>query len=179
MKKKRKKNRNDSLARTPVATTSPARRPSVAAVMATVGLIGAVVGFAWWRSTHSATQPAAPVNQAALTTHPAAAIESNTEFQKLYGKWVRPDGGYVLELSSVEDGGKIAASYSNPRPINVSKAEASRDGAATKVFIELRDVNYPGSTYDLTYNPQVDQLQGSYYQAALQQQFDVYFVRMD
>ena len=50
---------------------------------------------------------------------------------------------------------------------------------ATKVFIELRDVNYPGSTYDLTYNPQADQLQGSYYQAALQQQFDVSFVRMD
>ena len=51
------------------------------------------------------------------------------------------------------------------------------DGAATKVFIELRDVNYPGSTYDLTYEPKNDRLHGIYYQAALQQQFEVVFVR--
>jgi hypothetical protein len=55
---------------------------------------------------------------------------------------------------------------------------ASRDGAAVEVFIELRDANYPGSTYNLTYDPQSDQLQGIYYQAALQQQFEVFFVRM-
>jgi hypothetical protein len=179
MKKKRKTNRNTSLARTPVAKATAKRRPSVAAIMATVGLVGAVVGFGWWKSTHSETKLSAPVTQAASTTHPTAAIESNSEFQKLKGKWVRPDGGYVFEIRSVEDGGKIVASYSNPRPINVSKAEASRNGVATKVFFELRDVNYPGSTYDLTYNPQADQLQGFYYQAALQQQFEVYFVRMD
>ena len=179
MKKKRKTNRNDALARTPVAKSTATRRPSVVAILATVGLIGAIAGFAWWRSTHSETQPAVPVAQATSTTHPTAVIENNSEFQKLKGNWVRPDGGYILELRSVEDGGKIAASYSNPRPINVSKAEASQDGLATKVFIELRDVNYPGSTYDLTYNSQADQLQGIYYQAALQQQFDVYFVRMD
>ena len=77
------------------------------------------------------------VTQAASTTHPTATIESNSEFQKLKGKWVRPDGGYVFEIRSVEDGGKIVASYSNPRPINVSKAEASQDGVATKVFLEL------------------------------------------
>jgi len=33
------------------------------------------------------------------------------------------------------------------------------------VFIELRDVNYPGSTYSLTYEPASDQLKGIYYQA--------------
>ena len=47
-----------------------------------------------------------------------------------------------------------------------------------KVFLELRDVHYPGSTYTLTYDPARDQLQGVYYQAALQQRFDVVFVRM-
>jgi hypothetical protein len=33
------------------------------------------------------------------------------------------------------------------------------------VFIELRDVNYPGSTYSLTYNPATYQLKGTCYQA--------------
>jgi hypothetical protein len=42
----------------------------------------------------------------------------------------------------------------------------------------LRDVHYPGSTYTLTYDPAHDQLKGVSYQAALQQRFDVVFVRM-
>jgi hypothetical protein len=45
------------------------------------------------------------------------------------------------------------------------------------VFVELRDVNYPGSTYALTYDAERDQLKGIYYQAAMQQQFEVFFVR--
>jgi hypothetical protein len=47
-----------------------------------------------------------------------------------------------------------------------------------KVFIELRAPNYPGSTYTLTYDPQQDQLQGAYFQAVQQQNFNVNFVRM-
>ena len=49
---------------------------------------------------------------------------------------------------------------------------------AMKVFIELRDVNYPGSTYTLTYDPASDQLKGVYYQAVEKQRFPVAFVRM-
>jgi hypothetical protein len=40
------------------------------------------------------------------------------------------------------------------------------------------NVYYPGSTYALTYDPASDQLQGVYYQAAIQQRFAVVFVRM-
>ena len=72
----------------------------------------------------------------------------------------------------------MAAAYFNPRPINVSRAEASLEGTTTKVFIELRDTNYPGATYTLTYDPESDQLKGIYFQPALQQSFDVVFVRM-
>jgi hypothetical protein len=68
--------------------------------------------------------------------------------------------------------------YFNPRPIKVSKAEATQAGATTKVFLELRDVHYPGSTYTLRYDPARDQLKGVYDQAALQQRFDVVCVRM-
>jgi hypothetical protein len=42
----------------------------------------------------------------------------------------------------------------------------------------LRDVNYPGSTYTLIYEPGSDQLQGVYYQAVEQQRYQVSFVRM-
>jgi hypothetical protein len=72
----------------------------------------------------------------------------------------------------------VDAAYFNPKPIQVSKAEATGEGAATKVFIELRDAGYPGCTYTLAYDPQTDQLRGIYFQAALGQNFDVVFFRI-
>ena len=99
-------------------------------------------------------------------------------FQKLEGRWQRDDGGYIIDISRVDAGGTLTASYFNPRPINVAKAEASMLGQTVRVFIELRDVNYPGSTYQLTYDPAEDRLKGSYFQAALQETYDVVFVRL-
>ena len=100
------------------------------------------------------------------------------DFDKLKGRWRRPDGGYVLDIRAVDASGKIDAVYLNPNPINVAKAEATRDGSALKVFVELRAFNYPGSTYTLTYDQEHDQLRGIYFQAVQQQSFNVYFVRM-
>jgi hypothetical protein len=99
-------------------------------------------------------------------------------FETLIGRWLRLDGGYILEIRAVDPSGKIDALYLNPRPINIAKAEATRDGSTVKVFIELRAPNYPGSTYTLTYDPQQDQLKGIYFQAVQQQSFNVNFVRM-
>ena len=45
------------------------------------------------------------------------------------------------------------------------------------VLVELRDVNYPGSKYALTYDESNDILIGAYFQAVSQQTFEVYFVR--
>ena len=72
----------------------------------------------------------------------------------------------------------MQAAYLNPKPIHVAKADVSVEGGTPKVFIELRDTGYPGSTYTLTYDPPRDQLQGAYYQAAMRQTFEVTFVRM-
>lgn len=121
-----------------------------------------------------------PAELAPVTTTnpPATASDAAPGFEKLKGRWLRPDGGYVVDVKSVDQRGTMDVAYLNPQPIKVSKAVASRDGTVTKVFIELRDVNYPGSTYTLTYDPQSDRLQGVYYQAALEQRFDVFFVRM-
>jgi hypothetical protein len=99
-------------------------------------------------------------------------------FERLIGRWLRLDGGYILELRAVHPSGKIDALYLNPRPINIAKAEATRDDSKLNVLVELRAPNYPGSTYTLVYDREQDQLQGTYFQAALRQSFDVYFVRM-
>ena len=98
--------------------------------------------------------------------------------KSLIGRWLRPDGGYILEIQAVDSTGKIDALYLNPRPINIAKAEATRDASKINVFVELRAPNYPGSTYTLVYDPKQDQLRGTYFQAALGQSFDVNFVRM-
>jgi hypothetical protein len=104
--------------------------------------------------------------------------EANGAFDNLNGRWLRPDGGYVLEIRAVDASGKIDAVYLNPKPINIAKAEATRDGATLKVFVELRAPNYPGSTYTLTYDSKQDQLKGIYFQAVQRQSFDVFFIRM-
>jgi hypothetical protein len=103
--------------------------------------------------------------------------KAKPNFGTLKGRWVRPDGGYILSVKGVDSDGNMDAAYYNPKPINVSKAQATQDGAFLKVFIELRDTGYPGSTYMLTYDPKTDRLGGVYYQAAIGQRFDVFFVR--
>jgi hypothetical protein len=135
----------------------------------------------WWRSQQTAASPAvSPAADTQATNPPPTTAVSATkpEFQKLKGQWLRPDGGYVVEIKSVDDGGKMDATYSNPRPINVAKAHALQESGIVKVFIELRDVNYPGSTYTLAYNPARDQLEGVYFQALQRESYEVVFERI-
>jgi hypothetical protein len=108
----------------------------------------------------------------------AAGTKDGKGFDLLKGRWLRPDGGYIIQVRSVDASGKMEAGYFNPRPINVSKAQATKESGKIKVFVELSDVGYPGSTYTLTYDPKEDVLRGVYYQAAMKQSFDVYFTRM-
>ncbi len=75
-------------------------------------------------------------------------------FQTLNGRWLRLDGGYVFEIRAVDPSGKIDGVYLNPKPINIAKAEATRDGSKLNVFVELRAPDYPGSAYTLSYDPQ-------------------------
>jgi hypothetical protein len=100
-----------------------------------------------------------------------------SDSSKLIGRWVRTDGGYVLELSDPAPDGLLKAAYFNPSPINVSRAEWKHPDGRLSAFVELRDVNYPGSSYSLAYQPATDRLVGIYFQAALQQRFEVEFER--
>ena len=97
--------------------------------------------------------------------------------QRLLGHWVRPDGGYILELNEIGKEGNLKAAYFNPRPINVARADWKRKQGVITVFVELRDVNYPGSKYNLQYDPKTDRLKGTYFQAIQRQTFDVEFMR--
>jgi len=85
---------------------------------------------------------------------------ADPDFQTLKGRWLRPDGGYVLEIRKIAADGTMDAAYLNPRPVNVSRAKATRDKTTLRVFVELRAPNYPGSTYTLTYDPKRDELYG-------------------
>ena len=120
----------------------------------------------------------APLPQAPQTNAAPIAAALSPELAKLVGKWERPDGGYILEIKSVDSSGKLDVGYFNPDPIKVSRAAAWREKGTTKVVIELQDVNYPGCTYTLEHNPQTDQLFGQYYQAAMQQTYEIVFTRV-
>jgi hypothetical protein len=174
MSKQHKNTRSDN------ATTLSAgiRGALVAAIVLLAVAIGVPLGVGWWRAEQVDTRRTVPSPPATATRPPAPMAATAPGVQQLQGKWRRPDGGYVIEVRTVEDSGHMDVAYFNPQPIKVSKAAAAQEGVTTKVFLELRDVHYPGSTYTLTYDPASDQLKGVYYQAALQQRFAVVFVRM-
>lgn len=149
----------------------PVRRPRrvvlTVAALAVIG-VGAVAGFLLLRGGRSAGTSSPTLQEAG----PGAGLAG------LEGRWQRPDGGYVLEIRKVYPSGVADAAYFNPNPIRVAKATATGDPSSATVFVELQDVNYPGSTYTLTYDPRRDVLEGVYYQAILDQSFDVVFVRL-
>ncbi len=105
-------------------------------------------------------------------THAPAALT------RLVGRWRRLDGGYILDIKAIADDGKIDATYLNPRPIHVSKAEAITKGGHVIVVVTLQDRGYPGNMYTLTYDPRADRLEGVYHHRGLGRQFDVEFSRL-
>jgi hypothetical protein len=120
-----------------------------------------------------------PVQGEPLSGTPAASSISElpAPFASLPGRWVRPDGGYVITIKSVAASGKLDASYANPNPLPFYTAMATGDGGTLKIFFELRAGGYNGSTYTLNYDVAGDRLKGTYYQAVAKQTFEVFFVR--
>ena len=100
-----------------------------------------------------------------------------TETSLLIGDWVRTDGGYLIKIIKINEDRTLEAEYFNPNPINVGKAQLQESYGNLKIVIELRDVNYPGSTYTLDYLPDRDIFAGEYYQAVEGLTFYVEFSR--
>jgi hypothetical protein len=114
---------------------------------------------------------------AAIAAPPPTVSGSQLMFGSLPGRWVRPDGGYVISIKAVDSDGKLDASYANPSPLPFYTAIATGDDGKLKLFFELRAGGYNGSTYTLSYDAASDRLVGVYYQAVAKQKFDVVFVR--
>lgn len=104
----------------------------------------------------------------------AKAINKNL----LVGNWLRTDAGYRILIVKVNDDGSLEANYFNPNPINIGKASWEESYSSLKIFVEMRDVNYPGSNYTLSYLPDRDMLAGEYYQAIEGLTFYVEFNRV-
>ncbi len=148
----------------------------VALLVGACFIIFALVGACTEKKSN--VENAKPPADSRATHSKTASVDKQRKLLNLVGRWVRTDGGYIIEIRNIASDGRMEAGYFNPRPINVSVAEASQTGAGTKVFMELQDAGYPGSTYTLNYDPTKDVLTGFYYQAAMQQNFDVIFARV-
>ena len=130
-----------------------------------LALIGLAAAIFYGLMNRSATELAATISQQKETPY----------FDRLVGNWVRPDGGYVIEIRKIHPDGKVDAAYFNPSPIHVSRSTVSEKDGIIELFIELQGQGYPGSTYTLRYNPAYDAMVGIYFQAVIQQPFDVIF----
>jgi hypothetical protein len=98
------------------------------------------------------------------------------ETEPVLGSWIRPDGGYNLHIMAFNKN-TVDAAYYNPNPIMVSETQWKIQDGYVYLFVKFDDVGYEGSYYSLGYYPDKDILMGFYYQAAMNQKFDIYFER--
>ncbi len=136
-------------------------------------------GWLIYNASGVRTGPKPEASNAQTSSRKAVQTVSADNFQTLVGRWIRPDGGYIIEIRNVDSSGLLEAAYFNPRPIHVSQARLNLVNNEPQVFIELRDAGYPGATYTLAYRPEQDMMAGLYYQPAAGQSFEVIFVRMN
>ena len=129
------------------------------------------------RQKPTAEQPDDKQDSPVVKSSVEKTVKPRVDPKRLVGRWLRHDGGYTIAIKGVSKGGALSAAYFNPNPINVETATFSHDGTKLKVFIKLQDKGYPGSIYDLVYDPENDVLIGKYFLAAQRQEFPVGFQR--
>jgi 4-amino-4-deoxy-L-arabinose transferase-like glycosyltransferase len=176
MSSRKKKKHKPS--RKPVQAPPKKRIPVIWLALAIVAAVGAAILVTVNLRSNGPNQNSNS-DAAAPQTQSSAAAGQNQGFDNLIGRWLRPDGGYIIEIRSISADGRMDAVYLNPRSIHVARAEASWKKGRQAVFIELQDTGYPGSTYTLDYNPDQDIFTGVYFQAAIKKGFEVVFVRQN
>lgn len=67
--------------------------------------------------------------------------------------------------------------YLNPNPINVGRSAWRINEDVLQLYVELQDVNYPGSLYSLAFVEESNSLSGTYYQAVSKETFNVKFTK--
>jgi hypothetical protein len=102
-----------------------------------------------------------------------------TDMNAVLGEWARYDGDYTLRVRNVRFDGSAEVAYFNPGEINVQESNVSMQKGLVRLFVKLQDSGYPGSTYTLYYYAEKDALAGFYYQATMDQTFEVVFFRKE
>jgi cytoskeletal protein RodZ len=154
--------------------TTPVAKKKSPLWMVVVVIVVAAIGGVTWRLY---TADKSTTNSSSTTTPANTTVKADQDL--LVGRWTRTDsdGAYAIEIKSASADGKLEASYFNPGPIKVGHAEWQKKNNGLTVVVELRDVNYPGSTYTLNFIPSENRMMGNYYQAVEGTNFDVEFVR--
>jgi hypothetical protein len=129
----------------------------------------ALLVFFWPNSENEGSKPP-------IQSQTPSRLTENAGQERLLGRWVRGDGGYLIEIREASSNGKLNAAYFNPNPINVSRSEWKLKNEKLAIEIELRDTNYPGSLYSLEFLAD-DRLVGTYYQAVEGTTYTVEFSR--
>jgi hypothetical protein len=99
-------------------------------------------------------------------------------FRVLKGRWQALEGIDVFDIKNINSTGRMEVLYFRPEPVHVARAQAARDGKASKVLMELRDPGSPCLIYDLTYDPGSDRLKGRYWLKGRSRGTDIVFVRV-
>jgi hypothetical protein len=107
------------------------------------------------------------------------ALPQASDFEVLAGRWDRIDGSYSLQVQDVMSDGKVSVGYFNPGAVHVAESRVTRQEGRIRLFVRLRDKDYPDCTYTLFYYPEQDVLAGAYYQAAVDRTYEVVFVRKE
>jgi len=122
--------------------------------------------------------PAPSVTPAASPAPTIAVSDAVSDPSRLVGRWLRSDSSYTIAIAGATPDGKLDAQYLNPNPIHVSRAEWRSYAGKLLVLLELKDRNYPGNFYTLTYDPGSDSLSGIYHHLGLNQELEVAFSRV-
>ena len=146
-----------------------------------LGLAGlaVVAGIFIYHFRYANTDSAKATQSVEAKGNRATSPSGDNAFKKLIGSWRRLDGGYIIDIRRIDANGQMSAAYYNPKSIHISRAEAAFNDGALSIFIELKDVGYPGSAYTLMYSPEQDILSGVYFQAVVKQSFEVIFTRVN
>ena len=160
------------------AQTSSTRGISAKWVILGLAGLAVVAGIFIYHFRYANTDSTKATQSVEAKGDKATSPSGDNAFKKLIGSWLRVDGDYIIDIRRIDANGQISAAYYNPKSIHVSRAEAAFNDGALSIFIDLKDVGYPGSAYTLSYHPRQDVLTGVYFQAVVKQNYEVIFTRV-
>ena len=83
----------------------------------------------------------------------------------------------MLRIERFNNDSTINAGYLNPKPIHIAETRRKVIDDTVNFYVIFEDEGYPGSYYSLGYITEEDKLYGFYYQAVINQEFEVVFTR--